>query len=116
MLLFLADEDFNNHIVRGLRRRLPSIDLVRVQDVGLEGSPDSEVLEWAATAGRLLLTHDAETMIAFAKERIATGLPMPGVVEVSQDLPIGEAIAEIQLFAECSLDSEWDGQIIFLPL
>jgi predicted nuclease of predicted toxin-antitoxin system len=116
MLLFLADEDFNNHIVRGLRRRLPSIDLVRVQDVGLDGSQDPQVLEWAATAGRLLLTHDAETMIAFAKERVSTGMSMPGVVEISQDLSIGEAIAEIQLLAECSLDGEWKGQIIFLPL
>jgi len=38
MLLFLSDEDFNRRIVRGLRRRLPHLDVVRVQDVGLNRS------------------------------------------------------------------------------
>ncbi|MBO1350904.1 MAG: hypothetical protein EBE86_027625 [Hormoscilla sp. GUM202] len=31
----LSDENFDNTIVRGLLRRRPSIDIVRVQDVGL---------------------------------------------------------------------------------
>jgi hypothetical protein len=35
LLRLLSDENFDNHIVRGLVRRLPTIDLVRVQDVGL---------------------------------------------------------------------------------
>ncbi len=35
MLLFLSDEDFNRRIVRDLRRRLPHLDVVRVQDVGI---------------------------------------------------------------------------------
>ena len=29
MLLLLADENFNNDIVRGVRRRLASVDVVR---------------------------------------------------------------------------------------
>jgi len=33
MLKLLADENFDNNIVRGLRRRNPNIDIVRVQDV-----------------------------------------------------------------------------------
>jgi hypothetical protein len=33
MLRFAADENFNADIVRGLRRRLPELDIVRVQDV-----------------------------------------------------------------------------------
>jgi hypothetical protein len=35
MLRLAADENFNNDIVRGVRRRNPSVDLVRVQDVAL---------------------------------------------------------------------------------
>jgi hypothetical protein len=31
----LSDENFNGAILRGLIRRLPELDLVRVQDVGL---------------------------------------------------------------------------------
>jgi hypothetical protein len=33
MLQFLADENFNGDIVRGLLLRQPDLDLVRVQDV-----------------------------------------------------------------------------------
>lgn len=40
MLRFAADENFNADIVRGLRRRLPELDIVRVQDVGLSGADD----------------------------------------------------------------------------
>jgi hypothetical protein len=35
MLRFAADENFNNDIVRGVRRRNPGVDIVRVQDDGL---------------------------------------------------------------------------------
>ena len=48
MLTLAADENFNNDIVRGLRRRNPHLDLVRVQDVELSAADDPAVLEWAA--------------------------------------------------------------------
>jgi precorrin-6B methylase 2 len=35
MLRFAADENFNGDIVRGLLRRNPKLDIVRIQDVGL---------------------------------------------------------------------------------
>ena len=48
MLKLLADENFDNTIVRGLLRRDASIDIVRVQDVSLSGEDDSTILAWAA--------------------------------------------------------------------
>ena len=116
MLRLAADEDFNNRILRGLIRRQPEIDIVRVQDAGLNAGTDAEVLEWAAVEGRVLLTHDVTTMKKHADERIVAGLPMPGLFEVGQEVPIGQAIEEILLIAECSLEGEWEGQIRFLPL
>jgi hypothetical protein len=116
MLRLLADEDFDNDIVRGILRRLPGIDLVRVQDVGLSGSPDLRVLEWAADESRILLTHDVNTLVAAAYQRVANSEPMPGVLAVPQDLPISRAIANLVLLAECSLDGEWEGQVRYLPL
>ena len=41
---FLADENFNNNIIRGLLRRQSDIDIIRVQDVGLSGKDDPTVL------------------------------------------------------------------------
>ena len=66
MLLLVSDENFNNDIVRGLLRRDPALDIVRVQDVGLRGEEDPLILEWAAQEGRVVLTHDAATMADFA--------------------------------------------------
>ncbi len=116
MLRLATDEDFNNHIVRGLLRRQPELDIVRVQDVGLGGKDDSEVLAWAAAERRVLLTHDVSTMKPFAYERTVAGLPMPGVFEVAQEVPIGVAIEEILLLASCSLENKWENQVRFLPL
>ncbi len=41
---------------------------------------------------------------------------MPGLFEVSRSVPVGRAIEDILLLAECSLDGEWEGQIRYLPL
>ncbi|MBU2609951.1 MAG: DUF5615 family PIN-like protein, partial [Chloroflexi bacterium] len=48
MLRLAADENFNNDIVRGLLRRKPDLDIVRIQDVGLSAADDPTMLEWAA--------------------------------------------------------------------
>jgi len=116
MLLLAADENFNGNIVPGLFRRQPTLDLVRLQDVGLSGAEDPVVLAWAAQEGRVLLTHDVSTITRYAYERVQAGEPMPGVFEVSRDLAIGRAIEEILLLAECSLEGEWEGQVRYLPL
>ena len=116
MLRFAADENFNGDIVRGLLRRSPNLDIVRVQDAGLIGADDRRVLEWAAAEGRVLLTHDASTITRFAYERIESGFSMPGVFELAQDASIGIAVEEILLLAQCSLEGEWEGQVRYLPL
>lgn len=116
MLRFVADENFNNDIVRGMLRRAPELDIVRVQDVELSGADDPTVLDWAARTGRILLTHDVKTITHYAYERVSSGLPMPGVFEVSRAVPISIAIEDLVLLAECSLEGEWDGQVRYLPL
>jgi hypothetical protein len=116
MLRLAADENFNNNIVRGLLRRQPELDIVRIQDVGLSGADDAAVLDWAAQEGRVLLTHDVSTITRYAYERVRAGQSMPGVFEVGRDVPIGRAIEDILLLVECSLDGEWEGQVRYLPL
>lgn len=116
MLRLATDEDFNGRIVRGVLRRLPQVDLVRVQDFGLSGAADQDVLDRAAREGRVLLTHDAKTMPRHAHERVDLGLALPGVVVCRQDIPIRQAIDDIVLLAECSEEGEWEGQVIYLPL
>ena len=116
MLRLAADENLNNDIIRGLLRRQPGLDIVRVQDAGLSGADDPTVLEWAAQEGRVLLTHDISTITRYAYERVQAGQPMPGVFEISRAVPMGQAIEDILLLAECSLDDEWEGQVRYLLL
>ncbi len=116
MLQLVADENFNNNVIRGVLRRKPDADIVRVQDVGLSGEDDPSVLEWAAQQDRILLTHDVSTITRYAYGRVEAGQRMPGVFEVSRTNPIGPVIEDIVLLLECSLEGEWVGQIIYLPL
>lgn len=116
MIRLMIDEDFDNDILRGVLRRRPGLDIVRAQDVGGIGRSDPDVLELAASQNRILLSHDVSTMISHANARLAAGRSMPGLFAVPQSLPIGTAIDEILLLAECSNDGEWEGQIHFLPL
>jgi len=116
MLQLAADENFNNNIIRGVLRQRPGADIVRVQDVGLSGADDPSVLEWAAQQNRILLTHDVSTITKYAYERVEAEQEMPGVFEVSRTIPIGPVIEDIVLLLECSLEGEWAGQIIYLPL
>ncbi len=113
---FLADENFDNTIIRGLLRRQPNIDIVRVQDVGLSGKDDPTVLEWAAQEKRILMTHDVATITRYAYERVAASKSMPGVIEVTSDATIGRVIEDILLLLSCSYEGELDGQIQYLPL
>jgi predicted nuclease of predicted toxin-antitoxin system len=116
MLRLAADENFSGDIVRGLLRRNPKLDIVRVQDVGLSGADDPSVLQWAADQGRILVTHDISTLTKHAFDRAATGQPMPGVFEVRSVASVGQAIEDLILLAECSFEGEWEGQVRFLPL
>jgi predicted nuclease of predicted toxin-antitoxin system len=115
MLKFLVDENFDNTIVRGLFRRNPTLDMVRVQDVGLSGKDDPTILEWAAQEGRVLLTHDVATITRYAYDRVREGQPMPGVVEVTTSALIGQVIEDLLLLAVCSREGELEGQIQYLP-
>jgi predicted nuclease of predicted toxin-antitoxin system len=116
MIGFIADENFNRDIVRGLRRRMPALDLITVQEIGISGADDPAVLEWAASNGRVVLSHDVQTLPGFAYQRIKSGRRMPGVVEVPLGLAVGAAIEDILLIAMASDAAEWEGQIVYLPL
>ncbi len=116
MIRLLADENFNGRLLRGLRRERPDIDLLRVQDTPIYQADDPQVLEWAAQENRLLLTHDIETMVGFANDRIAAGLPMPGVIAARDRLPMGQVIEDLLLIIDASEMSEWDNKVTFLPL
>ena len=116
MLKFLADENFDASILRGLLRRNAILDIVRVQDHGLSQTEDRIILEWAAQNDRIVLTHDLRTMPDFAYQRIAEQQKMPGLVVMRPDIRVGEAIDDILLITDCLTPEELANGVIRLPL
>lgn len=113
---FLADENFNGNLTAGLRAALPDIDLIRVQDTSMAGAPDPELLAWAVENGRILLTHDVQTLAGFAYQRVEAGLPMLGIIEVRISQSIGTTIDEIVLLITASSPEEFLNQVRYIPL
>lgn len=116
MIRFLADENFNGRIVRGLRRRGSAIDVVATSDVELSGASDEEVLRKAAELGRVVLSHDLNTMAGTAIARIREDRSMAGLILVGLSVSIGRAIDDLALAAICADPDELRGQIWYLPL
>ena len=116
MIRLLADQNFNERIVRGLVRLQPALDVLHVRDIGLSAAADPVILERAAADGRVLLTHDRQTVPAFAYGRVSAGEPMPGVFLVSKMLPIGQAIEEILLAIQCMSPEECKDLVKYFPM
>lgn len=112
----LTDVNFNHAIMRGLLRRMPDLDILVAQDAGHNRMADPALLEWAANDGRVLLTHDVNTMSGFAYARTAQGLPVAGVILVHNSTPIGRAIENILLLLSDLSDEDWNGAVRFVPL
>jgi predicted nuclease of predicted toxin-antitoxin system len=117
MIRFLLDENFNGKIARGLRIQKPDLDMIRVQDTEISGKDDWSVLEWAAAEGRILLTHDLDTMTKFANDRITQGLPTAGVIFIRDTLPIAKVIDDLMTIIGATEADEWgENRTEFLPL
>ena len=112
---FQADADFNQHIVRAVRRRMPAIDFPTAPEAGLAGLDDDLVLEKAAQESRVLVSHDRRTMPFHFATFIATKTSA-GVILVSQDLPVRQAADDLILIWEASEAEEWVNQINSIPL
>lgn len=113
---FLADENFNNDILRGVWRRIPDASFIRVQDTEIAGADDPRVLEYAAEQGFMILSHDVNTLRGFFYDRVTAELPVPGVFLVYKQVPIGRVVDELELIILSSEQSEWDGKITYIPL
>ena len=116
MLRLASDADVHGEIIRGLRRRRPDIDLLRAQDALPEGTPDPQVLAWAAAENRVLITNDRNTMVGFAYQRLAAGEPVAGLIATTNEQSIGSAIDDILIIAEYMPAEEIREQVVvFLP-
>ncbi|HEY6343318.1 MAG TPA: hypothetical protein VIY49_17625 [Bryobacteraceae bacterium] len=82
---------------------------------GVIGIPDPEILQKAAEAGRILVSHDRRTMPRhFA--RFLENHSSLGLIVVPQDLDIGSIIEDLLIVWAASDANEWRDVIGYLPL
>ena len=114
---WLADECFDNDIIRGLLRRSPGLDIVRAQDVSaIAGRDDEQLLAWANANKRVVLTHDLATMVAALLLYYRQASHWAPIVLVPDSLPIGQVVEEVLILDGCSQESDWAAGVIYLPL
>jgi Domain of unknown function (DUF5615) len=114
----LTDANFNQHIVRGLRRIRPDITITEVRKVGLTDASDPDILAYAAEHDLILLTHDVRTMPAhFATFllNLPEGQFSPGVWYTPQTAPVGVVIQAILEAWLCSGHDEYRNRELRLP-
>ena len=110
---FLADEDIDAAIIKGLRSREPAIDIVDAKTAGLRGMKDPALLKLSAEQGRIMISHDRQTMTRHFRERLDSGEPTTGLFVCPQEPgAIGEIIESLLLVWAASQAEEWRDQIV----
>jgi hypothetical protein len=115
ILRFQADVNLNQLILRAARRREPALDFQTPETAGLAGLPDPEVLFRAAEDGRVLVTHDLQTMPRHFAAFITTH-QSAGLLLIPQHLPIAAAVDDLLLIWSTMEAEEWRNLIWYLPL
>lgn len=116
MLKLLADQNFNGKILKGLKSRIENLDCITTYEIGIQKHTDYDLLTFAAEENRIILTHDAKTFPIFAYEKFAKGEKMCGVILVDDQIPIGQAIEEIEIALLCKAESELENNVTRIPL
>lgn len=114
-LRFLADEDLKHAIRDGVVRIEPAVDFLSAESAGMKGLRDAEVLALAAREGRILISHDFESMPGHFRD-FATHQESPGVFLIAQNVPVAVAIEMIVEIWAASETEEWANRLTYLPL
>ncbi len=113
---FLADNDLNDHIVKGVLRREPLVDFPRAREVAMDRRLDPAVLEYAASNELIVVSHDVQTMSGYAIARVAAGQRMAGLLLIPQAEPIAPMIESLLMIWAATEAEEWEGKMEFLPI
>ena len=105
---FHLDEHVSIAIAAGLRRR--NIDVTTSSDAGLIGADDLSHLEFAAAAGRVLVTQDDDFLRLHAKNTAHAGI----VYSRQQTISVGEMLQRLILIYDLLAPEQMVGRVEFL--
>ena len=109
-----ADNDLDQRIVTATKRLEPAIDFQTALALGLHNVADPDVLALAARAGRVLVSHDRRSLPDHFRE-FTLKQASPGIIIVSQKLPVGRAAELLHLLWAASEAEEYANIIYDLP-
>jgi hypothetical protein len=120
-LRYLLDEHFRGDVWRAILHHNAhsgdSIDVVRVgdpPDLPLS-TPDSEILDWAERAGRVLISRDRRTMIAELATHIQAGRTAPGLFIIRPRSRLADVLAFLVEAAHAGDEDQWRDQVTYIP-
>ncbi len=113
---YLADEDLRGSIVQAVRRLESDLEITTIVEQGQSSISDEEVLAYEWVNQWLLVSHDVNTMKAFAERRIAEGHSIHGLFLVPQSRSTRTVAENLVLIWSASAFDEWRDRIVYLPL
>jgi hypothetical protein len=93
------------------------IDAVRVgdpPDLPL-GTDDPDLLLWAEREGRILVTADEQTMIAYLRDHWAAGHHSPGLFLLRRSSRLRDVVDHLEMVTIDGDEVQWRDQIEFIP-
>ncbi len=114
-LRFQADADLNFDIVKAIPHQEPAIDFASAADSQIGGITDPDLLERAAVANRVIVSHDRRTMLNHFRNRLLSGKSSPGLLIVSQSSSVGLVAESIVILWAIADTAELRNQAYHLP-
>jgi hypothetical protein len=116
VIRLLLDEHVPPYLIPALKAREPTLDVVRVQDVGLRAAPDPVLLDWAFAETRVLISRDRKTLIRDAYDRLSRGLSFAGRVIYDETISPAGLLDDILLIDQAYDSDDVRDQVLYLPL
>jgi hypothetical protein len=117
---YLFDENIHGGLSRAVTRHNQSspypLDVLRVGDVEapLRHSSDPDILRWAETEGRIVVSSDVATMPTHFRAHLAAGHSSPGLFLVLQNRSFAAVLSFLVLVAYASKPDEWRNRIEYV--
>lgn len=104
---FYLDEHVPKAVAEGLRRR--GVDVVTVQDLGLQAADDAQHMERATEEGRVLVTQDVDFL-----RLPASGAAHRGIVYAPQQTSVSHLLRSLMLVHDLLTPNDMANHVEFL--
>jgi len=108
--------DFRAPLVIGQQLRRRGVNVVHAMEEGTNRLKDDQLLELATTQGRVVFTQDVGFRV-MTQDWQRRGRFFGGLIfQHQRGTSIGNTVADLEIVATATEQSEWSNQILHLPL